>query len=417
MRIGMVSPLDMRVPPVAYGGTELVVSLLTEELVRRGHEVTLFASGDSVTKAKLQSVCPKFLRGSGRNKDILNMVNVVSCLEQAHKFDLIHNHTLFEGMATASLVKTPMLTTLHGNLDGDWCLLFERYAGWYNTISQACKVRLPEKERFVGVIRNAIDVRSYSFNGSKREPHLLFLSRISFEKGPHLAIEVAKRTGRKLIIAGNVDSVEEEYFKTVVLPQVDGDQIQYVGEADYFRKRELLASAHCLLASITWPEPFGLFMIEAMACGTPVIAFNQGAVPEIVRHEETGFVVDSLEEMVRAVEQVQRIDPSRCREHVERHFDVPGMVDNYLVAYEHVLSTAHESSKQYQSETTGPPVSRGWAYARSITPSADEGGLATFATTRGSLAQNFHKNRRGENSSASALSPARTNSAAKAPTA
>jgi glycosyltransferase involved in cell wall biosynthesis len=358
VQIAMISPLDMRVPPPGYGGTELIVSLLTEELIQRGHDVTLFASGDSITKAHLRAVCQRFLRGSGRNAQILNMLNVVECMAEAEKYDLIHNHTLFEAMSIARLVKTPMLTTLHGNLDGDWRLLFKRYAGWYNTISYACKARLPEKEGFAGVVYNSIDVASYPFNASKREPHLLFLSRISSEKGAHLAIEVAKRSGRKLIMAGNIDTVDEEYFKTAVSPHVDGDQINYIGEADYERKRELLARAHCLLAPITWPEPFGLFMVEAMACGTPVIAFSRGAAPEVVRHGETGFVASTLEEMTQAVDQVQRIDPIRCRQHVERNFTVARMVDDYTSAYERILSASRPSWEQnrFDSKNDGRAV-------------------------------------------------------------
>jgi len=351
MRIAMISPLEMRVPPIAYGGTELVVSLLTEELVRRGHDVTLFASGDSVTSAKLVSVCPQFLRGSGRNVGILGMLNVVSCLEQADNFDIIHNHTCFEGLATAGLVKTPMLTTLHGGLDGDWLELFSHYKGWYNTISRSAKSLLPEKERFAGVIYNAIDVSSYPFNGSNREPHLLFLSRISYEKGPHLAIEVARKSRRKLIIAGNVHHADEEYFRTMVLPEVDGDQIQYVGEADYHRKRELLAQAYCLLAPITWHEPFGLYFIEAMACGTPVLVFNRGSAPEVVKHTETGFVVDTLDEMADAVDQVYQIDRRRCREYVEEKFDAPRMADDYLNAYERVLSGSYSMNGDQRMAT------------------------------------------------------------------
>jgi len=340
MRIAMLSPLEMRVPPIGYGGTELVVSLLTEELVRRGHDVTLFASGDSVTNAKLVSVCPRFLRGSGRDAGILTMLSVVTCLEQADKFDIIHNHTCFEGMSTAGLVRTPMLTTLHGGLKGDWLLLFEHYKGWYNTISHSAKRLLPDKERFVGVIYNAIDVKSYPFRGDDREPYLLFLSRISPEKGPHLAIEVAKKVGRKLIIACNVHPVDEEYFQTMVMSGVDGNQIQYVGEADYYQKRKLMSEAYCLLAPITWDEPFGLFLAEAMACGLPVIVFNRGSAPEVVKHGETGFVVNTLDEMANAVELVPRISRRRCREWVEQHFDVPRMVDDYLRAYERVLSEA-----------------------------------------------------------------------------
>jgi glycosyltransferase involved in cell wall biosynthesis len=151
MRIAIISPLEMRVPPLAYGGTELVVSLLTEELVQRGHDVTLFASGDSVTGAKLISICPSFLRGSRRDVGILTMLNVISCLEQAEEFDIIHNHTCFEGLAMAGLVKVPVLTTLHGGLSGDWLLLFEHYKGWYNTISHSAKSLLPAKDRFAGL--------------------------------------------------------------------------------------------------------------------------------------------------------------------------------------------------------------------------------------------------------------------------
>ena len=338
MRIAMISPLEMRVPPVGYGGIELVVSLLTEELVRRGHDVTLFASGDSVTSARLEAVCPHFLRGSNRDSNILNMINVVSCLEQADRFDIIHNHTALEGLAMAGLVETPMLTTLHGNLDGDWLELFTHYKGWYNTISYSAKSLLPNKERFVGVIYNAINVDSYPFNGSARETYLLFLARISYEKGPHLAISVARRLGRRLIIAGNVHPADEEYFRTRVMPEVDGDLIQYVGEVDYNRKRELLARAYCLVAPITWPEPFGLFFIEAMACGTPVVVFNRGSAPEVVKHGETGFVVDTLAEMADAIDEVYRIDRKRCREYVKQKFDAPRMVDDYLRAYERVLS-------------------------------------------------------------------------------
>jgi glycosyltransferase involved in cell wall biosynthesis len=338
MRIGIIAPLEMRVPPLAYGGTELVVSLLTEELMRRGHDVTLFASGDSVTGAKLVSICPSFLRESGREVGILTMLNVISCLERAEEFDIIHNHTCFEGLATAGRVKVPVLTTLHGGLSGDWLLLFEHYKGWYNTISHSAKSLLPSKDHFAGVIYNAIDCASYPFNGGGRDDYLLFLSRMSHEKGPHLAIEVARRLEMRLVLAGNVDSVDQEYFQSQVLPQVDNDLIQYVGEADQARKRELLCGARCLLASIAWPEPFGLFMVEAMACGTPVVAFNRGAVPEVVRHGITGYVVETAAEMAEAVQQVHQIDPNSCRRHVEENFNVSRLASDYLTAYQRILT-------------------------------------------------------------------------------
>ncbi len=341
MRIGLIAPLEMRVPPVAYGGAEAVVSLLADGLVHRGHDVTLFASGDSVTDARLESVCPHFLRGTPRHRGALNTLNAVLCLEQAESFDVIHNHTDFAGMAMAGLVDTPVLTTLHGNLTPDLGLVFSRYDGWYNTISLSAKSLLPQKDRFVGVIYNSVDIASYPFNDrSGSDSYILFLSRMSVEKGPLQAIEVARKLGRRLLLAGNVDSADEEYFRTQVLPEVDGELIEYIGEADQRRKRQLLSEAYCLLAPLGWPEPFGLFMIEAMACGTPVIAFNRGSVPEVVVDGETGFVVDTPEQMAAAVQQVDCIDRARCREHVLQKFDAPRMVDGYLVAYERIMSAS-----------------------------------------------------------------------------
>ena len=341
MRIGMIAPLEMRVPPLAYGGTEAVVSLLSEGLVHRGHDVTLFASGDSVTGARLESVCPHFLRETPRHRGALNTLNAAVCLKQAEHFDIIHNHTEFVGMAMAGLVDTPVLTTLHGNLTPDLSLLFSRYDGWYNTVSLSAKSLLPEKDRFAGVIYNSIDIASYPFNDrSTTDSYLLFLSRMSAEKGPRQAIDVARKLGRRLLLAGNVDADDEEYFQTQVLPEVDGELIEYVGEADQRRKRQLLSEAYCLLAPIDWQEPFGLFMVEAMASGTPVIAFNRGSVPEVVVDGETGYVVDTPEQMAAAVQQVDHIDRSRCRQHVVEKFDAPRMVDDYIAAYQRIMSAS-----------------------------------------------------------------------------
>jgi glycosyltransferase involved in cell wall biosynthesis len=339
----MIAPLEMRVPPVAYGGTELVVSLLTEELVRRGHQVTLFASGDSQTRARLVAGCPTFLRGSGRDSPLLTLLSTVACLEQADEFDVIHNHTSYEGMALASLVRTPMLTTLHGALDGDWLLLLDRYEGWHNAISHAASLQLPPRRNFAGVIYNAIDHETYPFNSGRREDYLLFLSRISWEKGPHLAIELAQRLGRRLILAGNVNAPDEPYFRSEVEPRLDGDQIRYVGEADYRVKRELLSSTACLLAPIQWNEPFGLFMAEAMACGTPVIAMRKGAAPEVVCHGETGFVVDDLDGMAEATRYLSEISPYACRRRVEEYFSVRRMTDDYEAAYSKIAALAPAS--------------------------------------------------------------------------
>jgi glycosyltransferase involved in cell wall biosynthesis len=337
MRIGMISPLEMRVPPVGYGGTELVVSLLTEELVHAGHDVTLFASGDSITGARLVSVCPEFLRGTKREKSVFNLRNVVACIEHADNFDIIHNHTVLEGLSLCCLSSTPIVSTLHGDLKGDWQQLFLDYTGWYNTISKSAKRILPEKDHFAGVVYNSIDVKSYPFNDSPKGDYLLFLSRMSQEKGPHIAIEVARKLDCKLIMAGNIDAPDESFFKEKVLPGIDNDQIVFIGEADVNKKKELLSNTSCLLAPITWEEPFGLFMVEANACGSPVIAFNRGAAPEVVSNGKTGFVVDTFEQMVEAVHKISDIDRNLCREHAEANFDTPRMLKDYLKIYETVL--------------------------------------------------------------------------------
>jgi glycosyltransferase involved in cell wall biosynthesis len=334
----MIAPLELRVPPVAYGGTELLVSLLTEELVKSGHDVTLFASGDSITNARLVSCCPEYLRGKKKDKTVNNLRNVAACMERARDFDIIHNHTFIEGLAMAGLSRAPVLTTVHGILEPDWEQLFLEYKGWYNTISFSAKQLLPPKERFAGVVYNAIDVDSYPFNETPGEDYMLYLSRISVEKGPHIAIQVAKRLGRRLIIAGNINTKDEPFFKEMILPEIDNDLIVYTGEADYNRKRELMSGARCLLAPIVWDEPFGLFMIEAMACGTPVVVFNRGSAPEVVIDGVTGFVVRDIEEMMQAVEKIGYIERPRCRKHVKFNFDVKRLGLAYLDAYRLVLA-------------------------------------------------------------------------------
>jgi glycosyltransferase involved in cell wall biosynthesis len=367
VRIAQIAPLERRVPPTGYSGIELVVSLLTEELVRRGHEVTLFASGDSVTKAHLHSVYPQALKGvvglpnPDYNATVYRILNITACLEQAHTFDIIHNHLWPEAIALmANFVKTPMLLTLHCPIDEAGLAFLSAYKQCYNTISKSQKAGLPDRG-FVGVIYNAIDCKSYPFGPERREGYLLFLSRICMEKGTHIAIEVARRLRRRLIITGNVNIPYEDrgYFSKMVEPEIDGDLIQYFGEANYYQKRELLANADCLLAPITWGEPFGLFMVEAMACGTPVIVFDHGAAPEVVLHGKTGFIVNSLDEMVEAVGEVHRIDRRLCREHAERHFDVPRMVDDYLAAYERILEMGRSVIKASANPFDLPPYTAG----------------------------------------------------------
>jgi glycosyltransferase involved in cell wall biosynthesis len=342
MRILQVAPLWERVPPPAYGGTEAIVGLLADGLVRRGHDVVLRASGDSITLAGLRSVYPHSLRTATGIENTLpyELVHGAEAMGDDQDFDIIHNHTGEILMAFAGLADAPMLTTAHGNLTPDSRFVWDRYKGFYNTISWSQAKRFVgfQSAQFAGVVHNAIDVQTYPFRSDK-EDYLLCLARVSPEKGTHLAIEVARRLAMPLVIAGKVDRVDREYFETAIEPLIDGTHVRFFGEANAQDKRELYAEARCLLVPICWEEPFGLVMPEAMACGTPVIAFARGAAPEIVEDGETGFLVDDVTGMVEAVRHLRDIDPRRCRSHVERQFDVPVMVDGYLKVYERMLET------------------------------------------------------------------------------
>jgi glycosyltransferase involved in cell wall biosynthesis len=341
MKILQIAPLWETVPPPAYGGTEAVVHLLVEELVRQGHDVTLWASGDSRTSARLESCCPRSLRATGDfySKSMYSSLHASLALEDAHQYDIVHNHAGEEVMAISHLLPDiRMLTTMHCAITSDTRCIWDGYQGFFNNISWSQRRLMPEiaDGRFAGVAYNAIDVASFPFQNQKRD-HLLFLSRMSPEKGPILAIEVARRTGRRLVMAGKVDAKDRDFFTREVEPLIDGEQIIFIGEADAALKRELYRDASCVLMPIQWDEPFGLVMPEAMACGTPVIVFNRGAAPEIVEDGETGFIVDTLDEMVSAVGRVQTIDPAFCRARAEQRFDAPIMTRRYLEIYESII--------------------------------------------------------------------------------
>jgi glycosyltransferase involved in cell wall biosynthesis len=340
MRILQIAPLAERVPPLLYGGTEAVVSLLADGLVRAGHEVVLWASGDSCTLAELRSV---YLHGLRLDPAVIDphpyeWVHAVEAMKDAQDFDIIHNHDGERVMALAGLVDVPMLTTIHCPVNPDTKFVWERYRGFFNTISQAELAATPPLEgpRFVGVVYNAVDVASFPFRADK-EDYLLFIGKVGLEKGTHLAVEVARRLGMRLIIAGKVEGWDRPYFQETIEPYIDGKQIQFLGEVGH-EKRELYANARCLLVPICWEEPFGLVMPEAMACGTPVIAFNRGSAPELVVDGETGYIVRDVDEMAKAVGRLDRLDPYRCRQHVEDNFDAPIMVQRYLEVYQDILA-------------------------------------------------------------------------------
>lgn len=343
MKVLQVAPLWETVPPRAYGGTEAVVNVLVEELVRLGHEVTLCASGDSQTSARLQACYPHSLRTADlENKFVYSWQHAALSLKNAREFDIVHNHAGEEVMALAHLVPdVPMLTTMHCLVTPDTQFVWDRYPGHYNTISRSQYASMPRVAggTYAGFVHNGIDVASFPFQ-TEKEDHLLFLSRISPEKGPQLAVEVARRSGKKLLLAGKVDPADREFFASTIAPLIDGDQVVFVGEADARMKRALYKAASCVLMPITWEEPFGLVLAEAQACGTPVIAFDRGAAAEIVRDGITGFVVDSVEEMAAAVGRVSEINPMACRQHVEEHFGGQAMAEGYLRVYQSILEPA-----------------------------------------------------------------------------
>ncbi|MBD2180926.1 glycosyltransferase family 4 protein [Planktothrix sp. FACHB-1355] len=341
MRIAQIAPLWERVPPQTYGGTELIVSLLCEELVRRGHEVTLFASGDSITSAKLESIHPRALRldPSIKEYNIYEMLHLSSVYERAGEFDILHSHMGCATLLYTKLVKTPTIHTLHGIFTPDNEKLFV-HARRQPYVSISNSQREPRLNlNYVGTVYNGINTSIYEFHQQPEEPpYLAFLGRISPEKGTHLAIEIAKRSGWNLKMAGKVDFVDVEYYEQEVKPHIDGKQIQFLGEANHPQKCALMGGAVATLFPITWREPFGLVMIESMAVGTPVIAMSLGSVPEVIVDGKTGFICNNIAETVAAVDRVGGIDRYTCREHAVKNFSMERMADGYLAVYQKILA-------------------------------------------------------------------------------
>jgi glycosyltransferase involved in cell wall biosynthesis len=345
MRIAQLAPTYESVPPTTYGGTELVVHLLTEELVRRGHDVTLYAAGNSSTSGTLRSITPRHVRygdaSNGlRHAEYLQLANAQACFLDAADgpFDIIHNHAGIEGLVLATTSRTPVLTTNHNPFVPEVRSIWDAYPWTHNSLSTASAATFPSRGA-VPPIHHGIDVASFPFS-NRPEGYLLFLGRFMPGKGAARAIEAARRAGRRLILAGKVDPADADHFAAEIAPSIDGDRIRYVGEADTDTKKRLLAGADALLFPIEWDEPFGLVMIEALASGTPVIGFRRASVPELIDDGVTGFVVDDLESMTKAILRLPEIDRAACRAIAERRFDVPRMVDDYERCYASVVATA-----------------------------------------------------------------------------
>lgn len=344
MRIGVVAPVWIPVPPSGYGGIEQVVSLLVEELVARGHDVTLFASGDSRTKATLRPVYD--VAPTDRLWEIGPEAAHVGAAFRAaamsyrdgEGFDLLHDHTSHLGVAFAATLDTPVVHTEHLLLDAEREAFYRRFKDdvYLTAISEHQVKECPELP-WRGVVHNAVAVDEFPFREDK-EGYVLCLGRVTARKGQDLAIQVAGRAGLPLVIAGRVHPGEADFFETKVLPHIDGESVRFLGEVPHERKLELLAGARALLFPVREPEPFGLVMAEAMACGTPVVAEPLGAVPEVVTDGETGFLASGPEAMADALARVGEISARRCRQEVEARFHPGVMVDGYEAMYRDILA-------------------------------------------------------------------------------
>lgn len=334
MRIAMLAPVAWRTPPRHYGPWERVVSLLTEGLVARGVEVTLFATADSLTSAKLRAVCPEgYEENRSLDPKVWECLHIAEVFESAEQFDLIHNQFDFLPLSYSGLVDIPVVTTIHGFSSPKILPVYEKYNGktFYVSISNAD--RAPQLS-YLATVYHGIDLENFTFNPAAKD-YLLFFGRIHHDKGAREAIEIARRAGRKLVLAGIIQ--DQAYFESHVRPCLDGQQVTYIGSVGPKKRDELLGGAAALLHPINFNEPFGLSVIEAMACGTPVIAFPRGSMPELIRHGETGFLVSDLDEAVQAVGGIPALERAHCRQVAEEYFSAGRMVEDYLKVYRQVL--------------------------------------------------------------------------------
>lgn len=334
MRIAQVAPLYESVPPQGYGGTERIVSYLTDELVRRGHRVTLFASEDSRSAAALAPMCPRALR-LAQCQDPLShhIVMIEHVLRRAGEFDIIHFHTGYVHFPAVRRVRPPNITTLHGRLDlAEFRILHKEFAEMpVVAISDAQRASLPGAN-FLGTVLHGLPLDLYRFQPEPGD-YFAFLGRVSPEKRLDRAIQIASAVNIPLKVAAKIDRVDLEYYERHIAPMLDNPLVEMLGEIGDDRKQEFLGRARALLFPVDWPEPFGLVMIEAMACGTPVIAYRQGSVPEVIDPGVTGFVVNDLPSAIEAAAAVGRLDRGRCREQFEQRFGVARMADDYLRLY------------------------------------------------------------------------------------
>ncbi len=334
MKIGMLSPIAWRTPPRHYGPWENVVSLLTEALVKRGIDVTLFATGDSLTNAKLRAVCKKgYEEDRSIEPKVWECLHISEVFEHAGEFDLIHNNFDFLPLTYSGLISTPVITTIHGFSSPKIYPVYQKYndRAFYVSISKADRL---DSLDYVANVYHGIDISQFTFQPRPGE-YLLFFGRIHIDKGAGEAIEIAKKSGMKLIMAGIIQ--DSQYYEKNIRPFIDGRSVIYAGSAGPEKRDSLLGNAYALLHPINFNEPFGLSVVESMACGTPVIAFNKGSMPELISHGYNGFLVQTVDEAVAAVHDIPIIKRSACRRVVEERFTADRMAKDYIDVYRRVL--------------------------------------------------------------------------------
>lgn len=336
MRIAMLSPIAWRTPPRQYGPWELVTSTLTEGLLAKGHEVTLFATGDSVTSGELEAVCPTpYAEDPDRDAKVWESLHIAHLMEQAHRFDIIHNHFDFLPLTYSRLIPTPIITTVHGFSSEKIIPVYEKYnrTTAYISISDADR---HEKLDYLRTIYHGIDSKTFTLS-KKKENYLLFYGRIHPDKGTWEALEIAEKSGFPLIIAGLIQ--DHEYYEKRIRPRIDGKNVIYLGNVDQTEGNRLLGMATALLHPILFEEPFGLSVAEAMMCGTPVIAFDRGSMPELIEHGKTGFLANDVQTATAAVKMLQTLDSLYIRTYALEKFSIERMVSEYVEAYDEVIKT------------------------------------------------------------------------------
>ena len=336
MRIAILSPIAWRTPPRHYGPWESVASMLTEGLVSRGHDVTLFATADSQTSGTLRAVCP---RGYEEDRSLIPKVweclHISELFEHADGYDLIHNHFDYLPLTYTGLTTTPVVTTIHGFSSPGILPVYKKYnhKAFYVSISDAD--RSPDLD-YIKTIHHGIDIQQFDFQPAADDT-LLFFGRIHKDKGARQAIEIARACNKKLILAGIIQ--DQTYYDQYVAPHIDNDKVIYVGSVGPVERNSLLGKACALLHPIQFDEPFGLSVIESMACGTPVIAFDRGSMPELIENGKNGFLVNNVDEAIETVARIKDLDRAACRRHVERHFTVDRTINEYIQVYEMILDS------------------------------------------------------------------------------